>query len=100
VAFNDIIIEISVIQKGGFIMKWQEVRSLYPNRFVKFEIIESHIEADKEFVDEVAVIKGIDDGKEAMDEFINCKNNQFVYSTKHEQVVIELVKHLGIRRSL
>ena len=81
-------------------MTWQEVRNLYPNRFVKFEIVESHVEGGKEFVDEIAFIKDIDDGKEAMREFINCKDNQFVYSTKHEQLVIELVKHLGIRRSL
>lgn len=23
-------------------MKWKEVRELYPNQFVKFEIVESH----------------------------------------------------------
>jgi hypothetical protein len=89
-----------VLRDGGLNMKWQEVRNLYPNRFVKFAIIESHVEVSKEFVDEAAVIKGIDDGKEAMKEFISCKDNQFVYSTKHERVMIELVKYLGIRRGL
>lgn len=52
-------------------MKWQEVRELYPEQFVKFEIVESHIQNDKEFIDEVAIIKAIADGKEAMKEFIN-----------------------------
>lgn len=80
-------------------MKWEEVRKLYPEQFVKFEIVESHIQDDKEFIDEVAIIKAIADGKEAMKEFINCKPGQLVYSTKHEKLVVQLVKHVGIRRS-
>ena len=81
-------------------MKWKEVRELYPEQFVKFEIVESHIQEDKEFVDEVAIIKVITDEKEAMREFINCKPGQLVYSTKHEELVVQLVKHAGIRRSV
>ena len=81
-------------------MTWKEVRALYPDQFVKFEVIQSHIVDNKEFVDEVAVIKVIADGKAATKEFINCSSNQFVYSTKHEDVIIELVKHVGIRRSM
>lgn len=81
-------------------MKWQEVRELYPEQFVKFEIVESHIQDDKEFIDEVAIIKAIVDGKEAMKEFINCKSGQLVYSTKNEELVVQLVKHVGIRRSV
>ena len=33
-------------------MKWQEVRELYPNKFVKIEVIKSHIVDEKEYVDE------------------------------------------------
>lgn len=81
-------------------MKWQEVRELYPNQFVKFEILESHIEDNKEFVDDIAVIKAISDGKEARKEFINCKPGQLVYNTKNKELIIQLVKHVGIRRSV
>jgi hypothetical protein len=81
-------------------MKWKEVRDLYPNRFVKFEVVESHTENGKEYVDEVAIIKAIDNGKEAMKEFVNCKPGQLVYSTKNEHLTIQLVKHVGIRRSV
>ena len=81
-------------------MKWKEVRELYPEQFVKFEIVESHVEENKEFIDEVAIIKAIADGKEAMKEFINSKPGQLVYSTKNEELVVELVKHVGIRRSV
>lgn len=81
-------------------MKWQELRNLYPNQFVKFEIVESHIEEDKEYVDEVAFIQAITDSKEAMREFRKCKQGQFIYSTKNESLIIELVRHVGIRRGM
>lgn len=81
-------------------MKWKEVRELYPDKFVKFEIVESHIEDNKEFIDEVAIIRAIDDGKEAMKEFVNCKPGQLVYSTKNQDLIVQLVKHVGIRRSV
>lgn len=81
-------------------MKWDEVRILYPEQFVKFEVLESHILDNREFVDEVAVIKAISDGKTAMKEFINCKEGQFIYSTKNDEVTIELIKHARIRRSV
>lgn len=81
-------------------MKWQEVRELYPNKFVVFKILESHVIGNKEYVDDVAVIKAISDGKEAMKEFIDCKPGQLVYSTKNEEVIIQLVENIGIRRSI
>lgn len=81
-------------------MKWQEVRELYPNKFVVFQILESHVVGNKEYVDDVAVIKAISDGKEAMKEFIDCKSGQLVYSTKNEEVIIQLVENIGIRKSI
>jgi hypothetical protein len=47
-------------------MKWEEVRKMYPEQFVKFEIVNSHIIGDKEFIDEIAIINCYKDGKEAM----------------------------------
>ena len=80
-------------------MTWEEVRMIYPDQFIKFEIIESHIEGNKEYVDDIAIIKAIKGGKEAMKEFVHRKEGQFVYSTKNDKLVIGLVKYLGIRRS-
>lgn len=77
-------------------MKWEEVRKLYPNRFIKFLIVESHIIDDKKYVDEIAFIRAIEDGKEAMKEFRKCKEDEFVYSTSNEELVIQLVIHVGI----
>lgn len=81
-------------------MTWGDVRKLYPDQFVKFEIIESHIINNKEYVDDVTVIKAVTDGKEAMKEFVHRKEGQFVYSTKNEALIIDLIKHVGIRRSV
>ena len=81
-------------------MKWQEVRELYPNKFVKIEVIKSHIVDEKEYVDEVAVIKAIEDSKEALTEFIKCKNKEIIYSTKNKEFIIDVVKHIGIRRGI
>lgn len=81
-------------------MKWQEVRELYPNKFVKIQVIKSHIVDEKEYVDEVAVIKAIEDSKEAMKEFIKCKNKEIIYSTKNKEFIIDVVKHIGIRRGI
>lgn len=52
-------------------MMWSEVKKLYPNQFVKFEIVESHEDDKYRYVDDVAIIK---DGHEAMREFTKCKN--------------------------
>ncbi len=76
-------------------MKWQEVRELYPNKFVKIEVIESHMVEEKEYVDEVAVIKAIEDSKEAMREFVKCKNKEIIYSTKNKEFIIDVVKHIS-----
>lgn len=46
------------------------------------------------------MIKAIKDGREAMKEFTKCKNGQLVYSTENESIVIEKIKHIGIRRSI
>jgi len=78
-------------------MKWEDLRNQYPNTFVKFEVVESHIEEDKEIVDEVAFIKAIKDGKEAMTEHLKCKTGQYVYNTVKDKVEIQLVKYIGVR---
>lgn len=79
-------------------MKWEEVRKVYPNTFVKFEVVvESHVEENKEVVGEVAFIKTISNGKEAMKEHLNCKRGQYVYNTIKDKIEIQLTKCIGVR---
>lgn len=65
-------------------MKWNEIRNIYPNQFVKFEVLKSHIENDKEYVDEIAVIGPIADDK-ATRELLESKDNVLIYHTAHRK---------------
>lgn len=75
-----------------------EVRELYPDKYVKFEVLDYNTVDHKRYVNDITIIKVIADSKTAMKEFSQCKEGQFVYSTKNEQVAIEVVKYIGIRR--
>ena len=78
-------------------MKWSEVRKYYPDKFVKFKVLKYTTVDNKRFVDDVAMIEVINDGLEAMKEFAKCKEGEFIYNTKNEQVIIDVVKYTGIR---
>lgn len=78
-------------------MKWKDVRKLYSDQFVKVEILNSHIEKGKKYVDDVAVIEPVDDS-EATKELLNSKDNILVYHTSKEKIVLEIRDGLGLRR--
>lgn len=78
-------------------LKWSEVRRIYPNQFVKLEILEQRIVNNKKYVDEVAVIKAISDNKEATHELVRAKENILVYHTGNEEIVIEIKNVKGYR---
>jgi len=78
-------------------MKWNEVRSIYPNQFVKFEVLKSRIEQDKEYVDEIAVIGPVTE-EDATNELLHAKENVLIYHTSKENVVLKLRKRIGLRR--
>ncbi len=78
-------------------MKWSEVRNLYPNQFVKFEVLKSHIEENREFVDEIAVIGPVLD-EEATKELLQARGNVLVYHTSKDRVVIKHRTRIGLRR--
>ena len=74
-------------------MKWEEVRNTYPNKFVKLQILEAHMEADKKIIDDMAVIKVIDDNREATKELVASKDNTIVYHTGNESIYV-IVKNI------
>ncbi|MDR6715512.1 hypothetical protein J2X75_000020 [Paenibacillus sp. 2003] len=37
-------------------MKWQEVQQIFPNQFVKFEVLHSEETDNQEIIDDVAVL--------------------------------------------
>lgn len=78
-------------------MQWQEVRNIYPNQYVLLEILNSHTDDNIQHVDEVALIRAIQDPDEATRELLKCKNNNIVYHTGQEKIEIELRKNAFYR---
>lgn len=78
-------------------MKWSEVRNTYPDQFVKLQILESYIKGNKKYIDEVAVIKALNNGKEATTELVHSKDDVLVYHTKNKEIIIELRNITGYR---
>lgn len=75
-------------------MKWLEVRKLYPEQFVKVQILATRVEADRVFVDEMEVIEPISDS-EATRELLASRNETLVYHTSHEQMELVLRNRQG-----
>lgn len=71
-------------------MKWSEVRKIYPNKFVLITTIESHVDNNTKYVDDVAVIKVLDD-EEASEILVKCKGDTFVYHTSKEQLAMNII---------
>ena len=78
-------------------MKWEEVRKIYPNRFVKMQILQGRIENDVRYIYEVAVINAFTDNKEATMELARAKNDIIVFHTSNEKLEIPIKKIFGFR---
>jgi hypothetical protein len=78
-------------------MKRQEVREIYPDQYVLLSILHSHSTDKKKFIDEVALIRTIDNAEEATIALMQAEKNTIVYHTKNEQIVIEVRKPSAIR---
>ena len=72
-------------------MMWSEVRKMFPNQFVLLEDIKSHIEENKLFVEEVAVIRPLADSQDALQAMKSAHDRRFIYHTKNERIVMDIV---------
>ncbi len=71
-------------------MQWAEARKLYPNTFLLLEDKKSHIENGELYVEEVAVIRALANGDEAMDELMKARGDVFVYHTGREKIIMPI----------
>lgn len=78
-------------------MRWSEVRKLYPNQFVKLKALSSHIEGNQEFIEDVAIIKPLPQ-KLATRELLKSKDDELVYHTFNENIVLEIRQDVGLSR--
>ncbi|MCJ7842161.1 hypothetical protein MUB24_14875 [Lederbergia sp. NSJ-179] len=78
-------------------MKWEEVRKLYPDQYVKLTILDFYLIDDRKIVTDVALINVIEDSKLATKELLKSKGNTIVYHTGSEKIVIEMRTPTGLR---
>ena len=72
-------------------MKWEEVRNIYPNKFVLLRSLEAHVEENKKCIDDVAVVRVLDD-TEASDLLIKCKGDTFVFHTSKDELSMNIIQ--------
>jgi hypothetical protein len=78
-------------------MKWEEVRNIYPNRFVKVQILDSHIEDNVRYIEDMAVVQAFEDDKEATRELVRTKDDILVYHTGNEKIEVPIKQIFGYR---
>ncbi len=81
-------------------MKWEEVRTIYPNSYVLLQVLNSYVEGNKKHIDEVAIIREIKDSKEATRELVNAKAGTIVYHTSKEKIEVLIRKRAGFRGAM
>ena len=81
-------------------MTWEGVRKSFPNKFVKIQILKSHMENNVRFIDDMAVIKPFDDDKEATRELVRSKDDILVYHTGKERIQVEIKDLFGYRDAI
>jgi hypothetical protein len=78
-------------------MKWEEVRKIYPNKFVKIQILESHMDGNVRKIDDMSVIKAFNDDKEATRELVRAIDDILVYHTENENIEVTVKQIFGYR---
>jgi hypothetical protein len=78
-------------------MKWEEARNLYPNQFVKLEVLNSHVENDAEYVGDIAIIGPVSE-QDATSELLKSKNNLLVFHTSKERIILKIRNRIALRR--
>lgn len=72
-------------------MKWDEVRKIYPDRFVLLMSLDEHIENNKKYIDDVVVVRVLND-KEAGNVLVRCKGKNFVFHTSNPKLEMDIVR--------
>lgn len=79
------------------LLKWEEARNLYPNQFVKLEVLNSHIENNAEYVDDIAIIGSVNE-QDATRELLKSKDNLLVFHTSKENIILKIRNRIALRR--
>jgi hypothetical protein len=85
-------------------MKWQEIRAAFPGQWLLVEATAAHSEHNRRILDDIAVLATFPNGKSAMNGYIELhekgpQRELYVLSTVREELDIEELRWLGIRRA-
>lgn len=72
-------------------MKWEEVRTIYPNKFVLLKSLEAHIDNNKKYIDDVAIVRVLEED-EASNLLIKCKGDTFVFHTSKVELSMNIIQ--------
>ena len=78
-------------------MNWKEVQKQYPDQWVKLKIKGSSINEGKKMIDDMEVIKTIEDEKKVGRELGSCNVDEIVYHTSREEIFIEIKNIFGFK---
>jgi len=81
-------------------MKWEEVRKIYPDRFVKIQILKAHIEDNVRYIDDMSVMQAFDDEREATRELVRAKDDILVYHTGKDKLEVQIKQIFGFRGAI
>ncbi len=81
-------------------MKWEEVRKIYPNRFVKLKVLCSYVKDNIKYIEDVAVIEALEDNVEATRELVRAKDDILIYHTNNDKIEIEIKQIFGYRGAI
>lgn len=83
-------------------MKWQEIRKVYPQRWLLLEAIRAHSEANKRILDQLAVVGVFYDSETALESYRQLhreapERELYVFHTSRETLDVTERRWLGIR---
>jgi hypothetical protein len=81
-------------------MNWEEVRKIYPDRFVKIQILKARIEDNVRYIDDMSVVRAFDDEREATRELVRTRDDELVYHTGKEKLEIQIKQIFGFRGAI
>ncbi len=83
-------------------MKWEEVRTLFPNTWVLVKVLNFFIEDDVKYIDQVEVIRDVNE-KDVVKEFKKINRDYsgdagiILYHTSQEEISFRIRHWLGVR---
>ena len=81
-------------------MKWEEVRKIYPDRFVKVHVLKSHIENNVRCIDDMAIVQAFDDEQKVPRDHVRTNDEFLVYHTGKEKLELQIKHIFGFRRTI